>query len=365
MMVDFIARIKKIQAIMKRQGTDYMVLAPSSHLFYLTGLKTTADERLQVFLVPAEGTPVMILPEMYREMATNLGEKSFDLLTWADGLDPVDLLLPLINKPSGIVAIDERMWAGHFLSIRRAFSGYEFMGASALMRQVRMIKDQNEMSLLEKAGGLTDLVMGEVPKVLRPGISEKELAFFVENKLKEYGADEVSFKPIIASGPNTSSPHHNTGERKLMLGDLVVLDFGGLFQGYCSDMTRTFSIGKASEEVKKIYNAVKEANEAGFQAVQAGITCEKVDEAARNAISRAGYGQYFVHRTGHGIGLDVHEDPFLVAGNLETLKIGMTFSIEPGIYLPQQFGVRIEDIVGLTEKGPVRFNNFSRELIEV
>lgn len=364
-MVGLTARVKKIQAIMRHQRTDYMVLAPSSHLLYLTGLKTTADERLQVCLVPAEGTPVMILPEMYQEVATNLGEKSFNLLIWADGSNPVDLLLPLINKPSGIVAIDERMWAGHFLSIRKAFLGFEFIGASDIMRQVRMIKDQNEMSLLEKAGGITDKVMEDVLKVLKPGISEKELAFYVESKLKEYGADELSFKPIIASGPNTSSPHHNTGDRKLMISDLVVLDFGGLFQGYCSDMTRTFSIGKASEEVKEIYNAVKEANEAGFQAVQEGITCEKVDEAARKAISRVGYGQYFVHRTGHGIGLDVHEDPFLVSGNLETLKIGMTFSIEPGIYLPKQFGVRIEDIVALTEKGPVRFNNFSRDLIEV
>jgi len=364
-MIGFVARIKKIQELMREQSTDYLVLAPSSNLFYLTGLKTTADERLQAFLVPAEGKPVMILPEMYREVAENLGKNSFELLTWADGTDPVDLLLPLVNKHSAIAAIDEKMWAGHFLSVRKAFPGYEFIGASALIRQVRMIKDQNEMSLLEKAGRLTDKVMGEVLMVIQPGISEKELAFFVESKLKEYGADELSFKPIIASGPNTSSPHHNTSERKLMLGDLVVLDFGGLFQGYCSDMTRTFSLGKASEDVKKIYNAVREANEAGFHAVQDGVSCEKVDEAARNVISRAGYAEYFVHRTGHGIGLDIHEDPFIVFGNQETLKTGMTFSIEPGIYLPGQYGVRIEDIVGLTEKGPVRFNNFSRELIEV
>ena len=364
-MAEFKTRIKKIQAIMKDQRTDFMVLAPSSNLFYLTGLKTTADERLQVFLVPAEGTPVMILPEMYREVAGNLGRESFDLLTWADGTDPVDLLVPLINQHSGTVAIDERMWAGHFLNLRKAFLGYEFVGASGLMRHVRMIKDQKEMELLERAGGLTDKVMGEVLKELKPGISEKELAYFIESKLKDYGAEELSFKPIIASGPNTASPHHNTGDRKIVFGDLVVLDFGGLFQGYCSDMTRTFSVGKASEDVKKIYKAVKEANEAGFQAAQAGISCEKVDEAARNAISRAGYAEYFVHRTGHGIGLDIHEDPFLVFGNQERLKIGMTFSIEPGIYLPGQYGVRIEDIVGLSEKGPVRFNNFSRGLIEV
>ena len=363
-MVAFTARIKKIQAIMKAQGTDYLVLAPTSNLVYLTGLKTTADERLQVFLVPAEGKSVMILPEMYREVAENLEKNSFELLTWADGTDPADLLLPLINKHSAIAAVDERMWAGHFLSLKKAFPGYDFIGASGLMRQVRMLKDKNEISLLEKAGGLTDNVMGEVLMVIQPGISEKELAFFVENKLKEYGAEDLSFKPIVASGPNTSSPHHNTGERKIMLGDLVVLDFGGLFQGYCSDMTRTFSMGKATKEVKKVYNAVKEANEAAFRAVQEGTSCEKVDEAARKAIARAGYAQYFVHRTGHGIGLDIHEDPFIVFGNQETLKTGMTFSIEPGIYLPGQYGVRIEDIVGLSDKGPVRFNNFSRELIE-
>lgn len=363
-MGSYTARIQKIQAIMKSQNTDYMVFAPTSHLFYLTGLKTTADERLQVFLVPAEGKPVMIMPDMYREAAENLEEKNFELATWSDETDPVNLLLPLIKKGSAIAAIDERMWAGHFLSLRRAFVGFEFIGVSNLMREIRMFKDQYEMSQLAKAGGLTDKVMAEVRMVIQPGISEKELAFFVESKLKEYGAEELSFKPIVASGPNTSSPHHYTGERKLQMGDLVVLDFGGLFQGYCSDMTRTFSVGKASAEVKKVFNAVKDANEAGFLAVQQGIACEKVDEAAREVISRAGYGEYFIHRTGHGIGLDIHEDPYIVKGNQEILKTGMTFSIEPGIYLPGKFGVRIEDIVGLTENGPVRFNNFSRELIE-
>ncbi|EHQ90816.1 M24 family metallopeptidase [Desulfosporosinus youngiae] len=360
----FKERIKRIQAIMKSQSTDYLVVAPSANFFYLTGLRTTADERLQAYLVPAEGKPVMVLPEMYREAAEDVEENSFELLTWSDGTDPVDLLLPLIKGHSALAAIDERMWAGHFLQVRKAFSGFEFTGAAKIMRQVRMIKDHNEMSLLEMAGRLTDKVMAEVLKVIKPDISEKELAFFVEGKLKEYGAEELSFKPIVASGPNTSSPHHHTSERRLIPGDLVVLDFGGLFQGYCSDMTRTFSVGKASAEIKKIYQAVKDANEAGFQAVCAGISCEKVDEAVRDTISRAGYGQYFIHRTGHGIGLDIHEDPFIVSGNQETLQTGMTFSIEPGIYIPGQYGVRIEDIVGLSENGPIRFNNFPRELIE-
>jgi len=364
-MAAFNARIKQIQEIMKQQKTDYMVLAPSSQMLYLSGLKTTADERLQAFVVPVEGTPIMVLPEMYQEAAGNLTNINFALLGWADGYDPVDLLLPLINKNLVKVAVDERMWAGHFLSIMKAFPGAEFFGASALMRQVRMVKDQKELILLEQSGLIADKVMGEVVKELRPGITEKEIAFFIESKFREFGAEGISFPPIIASGPNSSSPHHHTGDRKLVNGDLVVCDFGGVFKDYCSDMTRTFSIGKASEEVKQVYNAVQEANEAGFLAAQEGVTCEKVDAAARNAISNAGYGQYFIHRTGHGIGLDCHEDPFLVSGNQEKLIKGMTFSIEPGIYLPGQFGVRIEDIVGISEDGPVRFNNFSRELIEV
>lgn len=364
-MADYNLRIKKVQEIMKEAGTDYLVLAPSANLLYLTGLKTTADERLQIFLLPAAGTPVMILPEMYREMAGQLGIEPFVLKTWTDGTDPVDLLRPLILHSSGNVAVDERMWAGHFLAIRKAFSGFEYLGAAALMRQVRVRKDEDELRSLERAGGLTDQVMNQVLKIIKPGISERELAFFVESKLKENGAEDLSFKPIIASGPHTSSPHHNTGERKLVPGDLVTLDIGGLFNGYCSDMTRTFFLGKAPDEVKKIYNLVREANEAGFQAVREGIACEKVDEAARRVIAEGGYGEYFVHRTGHGIGMDIHEEPYIVSGNQEILRPGMTFSIEPGIYLPGRYGVRIEDIVGLSPQGAVRFNNFPRQLIEV
>ncbi|AET69412.1 Xaa-Pro aminopeptidase [Desulfosporosinus orientis DSM 765] len=364
-MADYNLRIKKVQKIMKEAGTDYLVLAPSANLLYLTGLKTTADERLQIFMLPAEGMPVMILPEMYREMAEHLEVEPFELLTWADGSDPVDLLRPLVLHPSGSAAIDERMWAGHFLALSKAFAGFEFLGASGVMRQVRVLKDEDELRLLERAGGLTDQVMDQVLKMIKPGISERELSIFVESKLKEYGAEDLSFKPIIASGPHTSSPHHNTGERKLVLGDLVVLDFGGLFQGYCSDMTRTFSLGKASDDVKRIYNLVRDANEAGFQAVREGVSCERVDEAARRVIAEGGYGEYFVHRTGHGIGMDIHEEPYIVSGNQEILKPGMTFSIEPGIYLPGQYGVRIEDIAGLSPQGAIRFNNFPRELIEV
>ncbi|ATW25014.1 M24 family metallopeptidase [Candidatus Formimonas warabiya] len=361
----FAVRVKRIQEIMKSQGTDYLVLAPSSQMFYLTGLKTTADERFQGFLVPAEGTPILVLPKMYQEAAMHLAEKNFDLLTWGDGLDPVSLLLPVINKECRRVAIDERMWAGHFLALRTAFPDCAFFGASVLMGQVRVIKDAAEMALLEQAGARADQVMGEVMKELRPGLAEKEVAFFIESRLRAYGAEDLSFKPIVASGANGASPHHHTGDRKLSAGDLVILDFGGVFQGYCSDITRTFCLGKPSEEIKRVYRAVQEANEAGFAAAREGTACEKVDQAARDVIARAGYGPYFIHRTGHGIGLDCHEDPYLVSGNEEKLARGMTFSIEPGIYLPGQFGVRIEDIAGISPAGPVRFNHFSRELIEV
>ncbi|HHT63442.1 MAG TPA: aminopeptidase P family protein [Clostridia bacterium] len=358
-------RIQQVQKVLKEQDTDFLVLAPSANMFYLTGLKTVADERFQAVVISQEGIPLLVLPEMYKEIALFGQGSKWQLITWADQENPMDLIAAQISVQKSKVAVDDRMWTSHFLSLRHVFGPAEFYPASQLMKQVRVYKDEEELDLLRRSGALIDQVMEAVMQEIRPGIKEKELAAFVESQIKTKGGDDISFKPIVAAGPNGSSPHHVSGERALENGDFVIVDIGAVLNGYCSDITRTFCLGKATPEMKKVYQAVQAANEAGFKAAAEGVPCEKVDQAARQVIAEAGYGSYFIHRTGHGIGLDYHEEPYMVEGNNTPLEVGMVFSVEPGIYLPGKFGVRIEDIVALTKEGPVRFNNFSRNLIEL
>jgi Xaa-Pro dipeptidase len=244
------------------------------------------------------------------------------------------------------------------------FQNCFFTPASKVVDSLRQYKDAHEIELLKKAGDIADQVMEKVRHEIRPGLSEKELSLFIENSYKQL-SDDISFKPIIASGPNSASPHHNTGERTFKEGDFIVVDCGGMVSGYCSDITRTFCLGKADQEMKNVYKAVCDANQKAFEATELQCSGEEADTAARDIITQAGYGPYFIHRTGHGIGMDVHEAPYLVAGNEERLMPGMVFSIEPGIYLAGKYGVRIEDIVAVTENGPLRLNNFPRELIEL
>lgn len=360
----FSERVKRVRQIMAEKDIDYLVLAPSANMLYLTGLKTVADERFQAVLLPKDGKLTLILPEMYRDTVDG-APGNFALLTWSDHQDPLELIRKVVQKKDCRVAVDERMWAVHLLIILKAFSGADFVEAGKVMGEVRVLKEKNELDLMERSGRLVDRVMEDVVKEIKEGVTEKELSLFIENRIKALGADGIAFKPIIASGLNGALPHHNTGNRKLKEGDFVTLDFGAVLEGYCSDITRTFHLGRASEEDKEVYRAVREANEAAFNSVEEGVLCCDVDRTARAVIERAGYGKYFIHRTGHGIGLDYHEEPYIVEGNERPLRRGMAFSIEPGIYLPGKLGVRIEDIVAITEEGPRRFNNYPRDLIEI
>lgn len=360
----FTQRVARVQQLMGQKNIDYLVLAPTPNMFYFTGLKTVADERLQAVVLPSEGPFTLVLPKMYKDTAANACG-NYRLLTWSDHQDPVEMVRSAVNAKEGRVAVDEKMWAGHFLSIMRAFPGFKFSPAAEVIREVRVVKDEKELALLEQSSKLVDRVMEDVLGEIKEGITEKQLAIFIEKRIKELGAEDIAFKPIVASGPNGSLPHHNTGERKLEAGDFVTLDFGAVLEGYCSDITRTVHLGKATYKEREVYKVVQEANEVGFKAAREGVACQEVDRAARGVIARAGYGEHFIHRTGHGIGLDYHEAPYLVEGNALPLRQGMVFSVEPGIYLPGRLGVRIEDIVVVTEYGPRSFNNFPRELIEI
>jgi Xaa-Pro dipeptidase len=358
-------RIEKVQDKMRQAGFDYLILGPSSNMFYFSGLETTADERLQLVIVPASGQPAAVLPEMYQEKAAAVIGGRFPLLTWSDQQDPLELVKNTAPQRSARrIAVDDTLRAAHFLGIMEVFPGCAFEPASRVVDTLRVFKDDQELALMARSGDLADQVMEKVQAEIRPGLSEKELALFIEITFKQL-SDDISFKPIVASGPHGASPHHSTGSRKFMQGDFIVVDCGGTVNGYCSDITRTFCLGKATGEMKKVYQAVLDANEKAFEAVDNGCTAEKADAAAREAITGAGYGPYFIHRTGHGIGLDVHEAPYLVEGNGAALLPGMVFSIEPGIYLPGNFGVRIEDVVAVTGNGARRLNSFNRDLVEL
>ncbi len=361
----FSKRIETVQEKMRQEGCRYLILSPSTNMFYFTGLQTTADERLQAIVIPAEGQPTAILPEMYKEKAKAVITGRFPLISWSDQQDPFELLKQTVREGNdGRIAVDDFMRAGHLIEIMHACPGFTFVQASGIVDSLRLFKDENEIMLMESAGSFADQVMEKVQSEIRPGINEKELAHFIETSFKQI-CDDISFQAIVASGPNSASPHHSPGNRQLKEGDFVVVDCGGSVEGYCSDITRTFCLGKADDEMKKVYRAVQEANEAAFQAVGRSCSGEEADAAARGVIAAAGYEDYFIHRTGHGIGLDVHEPPYLVEGNSEKILPGMAFSIEPGIYLPGRYGVRIEDIVAVIDHAPRRLNRFTRDLLEL
>ncbi|HEY6891917.1 MAG TPA: M24 family metallopeptidase, partial [Solirubrobacter sp.] len=226
---------------------------------------------------------------------------------------------------------------------------------------LRAVKDADEIERLTIAGAAADASLEEIVKVQFSGRTENEVAADLAALLRKHGHSQVDFT-VVGSGPNGANPHHEAGDRTIEQGDMVVLDFGGLKDGYGSDTTRTVHVGEPTDEEREVYDVVRRANQAGFEAVLPGIACQEIDRAARKVISDAGYGEYFIHRVGHGIGLTTHEPPYMVEGEEHLIEPGMCFSIEPGIYLPQRFGVRIEDIVVATEDGGRRLNNTHRDL---
>ena len=360
-------RVAKVQEIMQQGSFDYLLIGPFSSMYYFSGFKASPDERLQLLIIPSEGKPAAVLPEMYLKPAEELFGKDYHLTAWADQSDPFRIARECITEGHNLrIAVDDLLRADHLLGLIRVLPDAVFEPASLLTGALRACKDDYEINLMHEACKIADRVMAGVQKEIRPGLSEKELALFIENEYKRL-SDDVSFKPIVASGPNAALPHHSPGERALQKGDFVVVDCGAIHKGYCSDITRTFCLGKATAEMNKVYQTVQEANARAFESLEKNrqLSGEEADGAARAVITKAGYGQLFTHRTGHGIGLEVHEAPYLVEGNIEPMQEGMTFTIEPGVYLPGQFGVRIEDVVAMTGQGPRRLTAYSRALTEI
>jgi Xaa-Pro aminopeptidase len=356
-------RLEQAAEAAGRAGLDALLLTPGPDLRYLTGYDTHQSERLTCLAVPAAGPAFLVVPrlELASAQASPVSGMNLDLVVWGETDDPYQAVAQRLGSPA-TVGLAGQMWAMMVLRFRDALPATRPVLASAALRGLRIRKTAAEIAALRAAGAAIDRVHQRVPGWLRPGRTEREVAADIAGAITAEGHARADFV-IVASGPNAAKPHHTPAGRALTPGDAVVVDIGGTMpSGYCSDCTRTYVIGEPPPEFAGYYLVLKAAQEAACAAVRPGISAAAVDAAAREPIDAAGYGQYFVHRTGHGIGLETHEDPYIVAGNAEALVPGMAFSVAPGIY-PGPHGARIEDIVVCTADGCERLNNASRELV--
>jgi Xaa-Pro aminopeptidase len=367
-----IDRVHAARDIAAETGVDLLVLTPGSDLRYLSGYNAHAMERLTALVVPRLGEPFLVVPRLEAPMvdASPAGGLGLELLAWDETDDPFALLARTTTARLGStptrVAVGARSWAEHALGVQRALPGSSLEIASPVVDRLRMVKSAAEVEELALAGAAIDRVHARMADWLRVGRTEAEVGADIAAAIIEEGHTGVDFT-IVGSGPNGASPHHELSGRTVQAGDLVVVDIGGeTATGYRSDCTRTYVVGgSASPDVAEWYAVLQAAQEASTAAVRPGVTAEDVDAAARRVIDDAGWGEHFIHRTGHGIGLDTHEAPYIVAGNELPLEPGMAFSVEPGIYLAGRCGARIEDIVVCTDDGVRNLNGGRRELVEL
>lgn len=363
------ARLTRAQRATRTAGLDALLITPSPDLHYLLGMTGASHERLTCLVLPADGDPALVVPALERPGLdeTPVPALGLQIDEWTDNQDPYALVAELLRRPGsspGRAAVGDGMPASHVLRLRTALPGCAQELASPVLRQLRMRKDDAEIAALTAAGQAIDRVHARMGEWLRVGRTEAQVGADVAAAIVAEGHTAAAFV-IVGSGPHGASPHHDVSQRVLQPGDVVVVDIGGpTSEGYYSDCTRTYSLGEpAHADVTATYDVLQAAQEAAVATAAPGVTAQDVDAAARGPITDAGFGDRFIHRTGHGIGLDVHEEPYIVAGNDLVLEPGMAFSIEPGIYLPGRWGARIEDIVVIDEDGAVRLNHRPRELM--
>ena len=362
-------------------GLDALLIGVGSDLRYLTGYPAMALERLTMLVVPARGAAFLIAPRLEVSSARACPAVAgglIEVVTWDETEDAIALLVDRLSASLGLpssgaigrVAISDRLWAMFVLRLQAVLPGASFELASTITRQLRTVKDPEEITLLRLAAEAADRVIARVSQGPLVGRTEAEVSREIRDRLVDEGHELAEFA-IVGSGPNSASPHHEASDRRIQAGEPVVLDIGGALGGYCSDTTRTIWIrggdgaGRGSDpdrDFVQLYEVLRTAQAAATAAVRPGIACRDLDATARGIIEAAGYGPQFFHRLGHGIGLEAHEDPYLVTGNREPLPVGSAFSIEPGIYFEGRFGARIEDIVVCGPDGPIVLNQSPTEL---
>jgi Xaa-Pro aminopeptidase len=358
---DFAARMSRAAAAAATAGHTGLLITPGPDLSYLCDYRPIATERLTMLVLVPGRAPAMLVPTLERGGVERVpGASSITLTDWRDGSDPYVAAAGLLD-PAGRYAITDAAWAMHLIGLQHQMPASRYTSLTQGLPMLRAVKDAKEIARLAAAGEGADAAFTEILGVRFAGRRETEIAAELGSLLRKHGHSQVDFT-VVGSGPNGANPHHEADERVIGTGDPVVLDFGGLRHGYGSDTTRTVHVGPPSEEFQDVYETVRLAQQLAVEAVRPGVTCAEIDQVARRIITKAGYGEYFIHRTGHGIGLTTHEPPYLVYGEEQPLVPGMCFSVEPGIYLPGQFGVRIEDIVTVTETGVRSLNNTTHEL---
>jgi len=390
-------RVAKVKELMVKNNVDYILLGPGSNMFYLSGFSEEQMER-PLFLIISQWDTYFLAPKIYEEQLEKL---NFNVVSYNDGENPYKKLN--IEKGKSI-AIDDTLWSAFTIDILDSFSPSRLIKASNIMREVRIIKDDEEIAIMKEGlkiaeksfletleiakEGMTEREIStfkddeeiaimkeglkiaeksflETLEIAKEGVTEREISTYLVHRFIENGADGYSFEPIITSGSNTSMPHLRSTSKKVRNGEVIIFDFGVKYKGYSTDTTRVAFLGTPTEEVKKIYEVVKEAQAKAEESTREGIKACEVDKIARGIISYYGYGDKFIHRTGHGIGIDVHEEPYISPDNKRNLQNNMTFTIEPGIYLPGKFGIRIEDMVYIKNGKSVIMNELEKEIFRI
>ncbi len=361
------ARLEKLVASLRTSGLDAVALNPGSTLTYLTGAQFHLMERPVVLLVAQAQDPAIVLPELemlkveqmpYPVQAFAYGENPSE---WDTAFRKATQALGLDGKRIGVEP--NRMRLLEFRYVKAGAPEADYPDASHVLGSLRLKKDKEEIEAMRRAVKVAQAALEATIPLIKVGMTEKELAGELGVQLLRNGSEpELPFAPIVSSGPNSANPHASPTERKLQAGDLLVIDYGATVDGYISDITRTFAVGQVEAECERIHKIVQEANAAGRAAGKPGVPCAEVDKAARGVIEKAGYGQYFTHRTGHGIGMEAHEEPYMRGDNMQLLEPGMAYTIEPGIYLPGRNGARVEDNVVVTESGSESLSDLPREM---
>ena len=361
------ARLDKLTASLRTSDLDAVILNPGPTLKYLTGLNFHLMERPVVLFVTPEKDPVLVLPELelpkvdlfpYKVQGIPYGENPSE---WDEAFRKAAQLLGLDGKRIGVEPRNLRLL--EFRHVKSGAPEADYPDAGDVLAELRLRKDKAEVDAMRKAVKIAQDSLEAVIPQIKIGMTEREIASELVMQLLKHGSEsEIPFAPIVSAGPNSANPHASPTDRKLQAGDLLVVDWGGTYDGYISDLTRTFAVGEVDEECKKIHKIVQESNAAGRAAARPGIPCADVDKAARDVIEKSGYGKYFTHRTGHGIGMEGHEAPYMRGDNMQILETGMAFTVEPGIYLTERNGVRIEDNMVITESGAESLSDMPREI---
>ena len=359
-------RVTKLQQEAEQRGLDCVALVPGANLFYLTGLSFHLSERPVVAFFPVDRPPAIVLPQLEASKVKQAALK-MRLYPYTDEEGPTlafheaSAALELADARIGVEGLQMRLLEARYLE--RYAPGCQLVPADEVMAALRMVKDEAELVLMRRAAAVIEAALNATLSQLRAGMSEQRVAGILMTEILHAGGEGMSFPPIVVAGPNAASPHSVPSERPILVGETIVIDCGAVVGGYASDITRTVAIGGLPEDMTQVYQVVRQANRAGREAVRPGMMAQQIDQAARQVIEDAGYGEFFIHRTGHGLGLEVHEPPYIVAGNKEPLRAGMTFTVEPGIYLPGRGGVRIEDDVVVTPDGVESLTTLSRDLM--